>query len=571
MLSKPLVLFLALSAFPAFAQWTADITTNTAVAGWENDQMHPALGHVPTVDGGWFIAYYADSSGYFSVLSLTLSGFTRVGESTLGPIVVTDFYPPSDSDDSVADPDIDVDASANAFLAFMDYTDSSNAEVAIAKVSQIGVREWGNNRLIVSGTNSLDSDPRVAQTGDGGAVIAWTSANSIELQKHAANGSVVWHRTIQGGPGRYLIPVDIDASDNGSVILGYRREQIGGTARRYLVTKFDSGGFPLWGTLAGVMVTDSFEAQTDYDPQFAPDGAGGTVVAWCSAAFRCYAQQIRANGTKRFASDGLAVTSTPLNEQFEAAVARDVANDAIAVIWRERSGLDNGIRAQRISADGTRSWGTSGVSILPLGAQQVAEPVILSSGNDFVGLWIHATSYQQETNKFARLNALGTMLCGPADFAAAVGEKRRLRADADQTGQVVATWQVHTSPEADIYAQNINIDCTFGLRRVPDEVSPSGSIQPLRFTSATRLQWEPAAVSRSDRFNLYRGDIVDLPTRQYGDCLQADLLVNITEDFDVPLAGTSWYYLVTGENEGGEGPLGFDVGMVQRFPHAYCP
>jgi len=105
----------------------------------------------------------------------------------------------------------------------------------------------------------------------------------------------------------------------------------------------------------------------------------------------------------------------------------------------------------------------------------------------------------------------------------------------------------------------------------PDEVSPRGSAQPLIFTSHDDFEWEEAAASRSVTFNVYRGDVTSLRGRDYGACLMASVMTNAATDPALPGGGVAWFYLVTGRNAAGEGPMGFDSYLVPRVNGAPCP
>jgi hypothetical protein len=100
--------------------------------------------------------------------------------------------------------------------------------------------------------------------------------------------------------------------------------------------------------------------------------------------------------------------------------------------------------------------------------------------------------------------------------------------------------------------------CTDELPTPPAEVSPPGSGAPLRFLSASELEWEDASASGSESFNLYRGDLGSLSLDDFGACFEPGLPGNSTTDFDEPLSGQGFAYVVTGANAGGESTMGTD-------------
>lgn len=104
----------------------------------------------------------------------------------------------------------------------------------------------------------------------------------------------------------------------------------------------------------------------------------------------------------------------------------------------------------------------------------------------------------------------------------------------------------------------------------PMEVSKPGAAQKLVFTSKVDLTWESAASSQSDRFNLYRGNVIWLPDGQFGSCFAAGLTINKGSDPEVPRAGTAWFYLVTGVNGAGEGSRGQSSAGESRPATGVC-
>ncbi|MEM7244576.1 MAG: hypothetical protein AAF533_04495 [Acidobacteriota bacterium] len=105
----------------------------------------------------------------------------------------------------------------------------------------------------------------------------------------------------------------------------------------------------------------------------------------------------------------------------------------------------------------------------------------------------------------------------------------------------------------------------------PDEVSPPGALTPLRIDADHVLSWEDRGPSRSDAFNVYRGDLALLPTGLSTACWQEGLFSSTTTDPEIPAPGTGWYYLVVGENTGGDGPLGSDSAGNPRGVLDACP
>jgi len=113
--------------------------------------------------------------------------------------------------------------------------------------------------------------------------------------------------------------------------------------------------------------------------------------------------------------------------------------------------------------------------------------------------------------------------------------------------------------------------CAGTTPRPPLEVSPPGSFQPLVFSDRVTLTWEPAPMSGSESFNLYRGDLEELARGTYGRCLRSEVPANTDRDQAEPVGVQGWFYLVSGRNAAGEGPIGASSEGAARTNGDPCP
>ena len=72
-----------------------------------------------------------------------------------------------------------------------------------------------------------------------------------------------------------------------------------------------------------------------------------------------------------------------------------------------------------------------------------------------------------------------------------------------------------------------------------------------------RVELRPRSEARAFTYNVYRGELSALDGMAYGTCREAGLEQNSWSGAtDDPLPGQAWFYIVTGANPAGEGPMG---------------
>ena len=99
--------------------------------------------------------------------------------------------------------------------------------------------------------------------------------------------------------------------------------------------------------------------------------------------------------------------------------------------------------------------------------------------------------------------------------------------------------------------------CTLTSRAAGEEISAPGSDEPLLFSSPSALVWEDGTEARAFTYNLYRGEVGNLGAAGYGACHVSGLEQNgFADETGQPASNQAWFYLVTGANPAGEGPMG---------------
>jgi len=90
-----------------------------------------------------------------------------------------------------------------------------------------------------------------------------------------------------------------------------------------------------------------------------------------------------------------------------------------------------------------------------------------------------------------------------------------------------------------------------------------------------RIVWQRDTVFLS--FNIYRGELTGLTDADgdgaaddYGECISSGVVGDTLEEPSIPPAGTGYYYLLTGSNDGGESPLGNASNGAPRMNRNPC-
>ena len=98
---------------------------------------------------------------------------------------------------------------------------------------------------------------------------------------------------------------------------------------------------------------------------------------------------------------------------------------------------------------------------------------------------------------------------------------------------------------------------------------PTELAATVRLDQQTSVFWQPEADART--YNLYKGRISAGPGWVYNHvCLAIGMQDTVFEDSTRPAVGELFYYLVTKENQHGEGPLGYDSLSNPRPNAAPC-
>jgi hypothetical protein len=471
--SLPFVVVVAF-AMTAWAQWSNDPMQNLPLSDIPNaDQIQPKV--IPLSDSGFFVSWFNNNPndppphGYDVYLQrLNATGFEQF---------------PHDGDQiakltnsSTEDYGLALDTQGNALLAFLDTREGANQQVTVTKISPSGQSFWGPNGVQVTAGAPGAHNPKVAGTSDGGVMVAWTASNKsytfIVLQKLDSNGKPQWPATTLVNNGisftenmaDYAV-CDLQAAENGSVIVSFSRDTGFRTNRYLYANKLSASGQLLWGS-GHVKVFDGGSLQLGNFPTFLYDGAGGGVFAWYSSSpsLQSFVQHINADGSEAFPHNGVPVSTNASQIRVSPSAAYNQQTKEIFVSWEEEDSVQSmsGVYAQRVDATGTRKWTDNGVVILPLQANAEIFERTVQSGNSAFVFWIDQALNQSGTLQGVKLDATGALACSKFPVSSVQSGKSRPATGQAANGNTAIAFQDSRSGSNGIYIQNVNPDCTLG-------------------------------------------------------------------------------------------------------------
>jgi hypothetical protein len=460
------LVFLAVCASSAFAQWSSDAMKNLPLADNSDgaDQVQPKVKPLPNHD--WYVSWFdADPNspppvGYSVYYQrLSAGGVEQFKHDGLEVAHL--------SNSSTEDYGLDIDTKGNALIAFLDTREGSNQQVTAAKMDSKGKALWGKKGVqLTSGSANSNAIPKIAGTSDGDVVVAWTSNSNVVVQKLNANGKPLWGKGVVFSESGYDYTLaDLHAAEDGSVILSWARAQGFGSDSQLRANKLSAKGKLLWGK-KNVTIFDTGSLQFGNFPYFIPDGKGGAVFSWytSSPTLQVFAQHIRVDGSEAFPHNGSAVSTNGTDVRVAPSASYRASSDTTFVFWTEEDSnqVMNGVYGQRLNGKGALEWGDSGLAIVALGSDQQIFVESVQIGSGALVFWVDEVGFGNATIQATRLNAAGKATCAQFPVSSIPADKARLAADITSAGLAAVAFEDDRLGNNGIYIQNVNPDCSLG-------------------------------------------------------------------------------------------------------------
>ncbi len=504
---------LLLVSSPLFAQWSSNTDINLSVCDVSGEQALTKIAACP--DGGCYISWFDQRGSSYAVYLQKLNSL-GVKQFAADGLLVSD----NPQNSSLVDYVLISDDNNNAIIAFTDIRNGPQINPFAYKISPTGTMLWGANGVTLSDSvNSFQPNPKIVKTTDGNFVFVWkigSGPSKIAMQKLNSAGVKQWGASpiliSSGSNENYDWPSEV-VSDNGSIILywcGYTGSFISPSNYRLYAQKISSTGTRVWNSTQDTVYSLG-RVSGFYTPLVFSDGNNGAIFVWQDDRFatnqtNSYVHRINSAGTFLFPANGSAVSGTTGMLRFAPAASLISSTQETFVFWQEKNTSQSliGVYGQKFSSTGTRLWNDAGVAFKPL------------DGNSFSSL----ASFTKDTNVFVYylelltgglnglIKAFRTGPSGAFGWSGSIitpgsltSEKLRMSAAISPNGMSMLSWGDKRNDGGGIYAQNINLDGTFGN---PSGITPVLGNLPERFSLHQNYP-NPFNPSTKIKFDIPRG------------------------------------------------------------------
>lgn len=359
-------------------------------------------------------------------------------------------------------PSLATDGDAGAISVWIDDREGSgNLDVYAQRVDRDGNVKWTPGGTPVCSDTNYQYNPRVVTDLNYGAYVVWgdrrSGADDVYAQRIDSSGAAQW--TTDGIPlcsaASHQQQIRAAADGFGCALATW--QDIRNGYWEIYTQKVDAEGDKRWGG-DGTMVSGNPSASS-YDPEIAPDGFGGAVVAWqeytVGPGELLKVQRISSISARLWDAAGVTICDVGVGiGEYE--IVSDGEGGAI-VAWVDGRTGENRVYAQRVLFDGARRWDPNGITVCDVDVPQDLPKLV---PDDAGGAYVFWEDYRNGNGDvYAQRLAgdgsrdwyyYGQLVCGQMDPQFSV------RAATDGAGGVVATWQDGRNGPSDIYAQRID-------------------------------------------------------------------------------------------------------------------
>lgn len=377
---------------------------------------------------------------------------------------------------------------------------------------------WTLNGVAVDTTTGYQTQPSIVPDGASGAIVAWTASRGGRSQVYAqrldSTGVAKW--TASGIPvaptltEETYVVMAADGSNGALLAWSDARSTAGGYNSIYAQRITLAGGTAAGWSATGVSVCDATHSPSV--PQIAQSDSGGAVICWedyrdyLNTGANIYAQRIQADGTPRWAVDGVPVCAYG-SDQLYPEVVTDGVGGAIFSWQDQRAGMANAnFFSQRLAANGTPQWTLDGISLCTALSHRSDMTMIPDGAGGAIGAWVDYRSGVATDIYAQRVSGAGALPWGANAVAICdtTNDQQLPVLVSDGANGAVIAWHDNRASNYDIYAQHITsagavggggstaVDLALPLRFALEPPRPNPATGPVglgfRLPTATALE-----------------------------------------------------------------------------------
>ncbi len=454
-------------AFPVFVlpAWSDAPKVNNPICAVDSAQSNPAAASHPS--GGAIIAWQDQRNGNSDIYAQRLCGCDTLDWSSNGAPVCT-------ANGDQQHPVVINDTSEGVIIAWEDNR-NGKFNIFVQKMNAWGKAQWAVNGVALCVSSFDQRKPSITGDSAGGAIVTWEDKrqggdlSDIYAQRIDRDGVVKWNSN--------GVAVCVQAADQldpqvicnvvGGAIIAWQDKRSGDYD--IYAQRIDTSGVPLW---AANGVAISSVASDQLRPRMIGDGSNGAIIVWydfrSTIDYNIFAQRIAADGSVKWAADGLVMNNNMSGDQQNPVIVTDGSGGAI-IAWEDKRGGDFDIYGQRVNSSGNVQWASTGVSICSATADQMDPQIvsIYSGGANIV--WLDSRNAASDIY-IQRVTAEGLIKSATGGSAVCIAGSNQINPVLCNNGSdgAIVTWQDFRNKNSDIFAQMISHESLVtGLRQVP--------------------------------------------------------------------------------------------------------
>ncbi|HXG37818.1 MAG TPA: T9SS type A sorting domain-containing protein [Bacteroidota bacterium] len=287
-------------------------------------------------------------------------------------------------------PQIAPDGDGGAYVCWKDAR-NGNYDIYAQRIGHDGRMLWQKNGIPIVDDSSTQQFPRIISDARGSAFIAWEDNRSqtnthIYAQRIEKNSQSLWQIggvKVAETPGLFI---SLAEDGKGGLFVAWNSifgfDPVTGIVDGVFIQRLNSLGQRIWPD-SGVQVSNRPGRVWPNDIAVISDGLGGAIIAWSEGEFnqeKIYAQRIDSFGKPLWLVNGIEISQGLYN--IDVGISSDLTGGAI-ISWTNLSA--NLKYAQRITSEGKKLWGTSGIVVGGIVSGGARRHTADNQGGAFIG------------------------------------------------------------------------------------------------------------------------------------------------------------------------------------------